>query len=75
MIMNIIDSVLNFLKEFGFFEVSVATALLLIPTVAVHILEERLKDFHRFFNMDWFGSVTATLTRLEPASYSIGIIS
>ena len=49
--MELMENFLNFLKEHG---VSLGTSLLLVTIVGAHIFEERIKNFRRFFNLEWF---------------------
>lgn len=49
--MELIENILNFLKEHG---VSLGTSLVLVTIVGAHIFEERIKNFRRFFNLEWF---------------------
>lgn len=55
--MEFIEIIENSLRDYGLFKpVKLWLCLVLIPIVAVHIFEERLKGFRRFFNQEWFGS-------------------
>ncbi len=49
--MELIENLLNILKEHS---VSLGTSLVLVTIVGAHIFEERIKNFRRFFNLEWF---------------------